>query len=189
MSSPQDTHPDVDGKSMLMSWCHSSVGFAIQPNMGIIKVHNEVPCESHLISEQDVSCKLCVYNTYCKTQWSGGVRTCTHWMLHMSSDHGEFCRQEKHRYSQQLQIFAHCSGTFFHSSQYANIPIGRLNCSKPSSIRHPWSKELRFAYSLVIFGEFFIVDEVLRRSDALPESSHWHGRTWNACLPFPEYSN
>jgi hypothetical protein len=42
--------------------------------MGIIKVHNEVPCEFRLISKQDVSCKLCVYNAFCKTQWSGGVR-------------------------------------------------------------------------------------------------------------------
>jgi hypothetical protein len=42
------------------------MGIVIQPDMGIVKVHNTVPCESRLIIKQDVSYKLCVYNTFCK---------------------------------------------------------------------------------------------------------------------------
>jgi hypothetical protein len=34
--------------------------------MSIMKVDNTFPCESHLISKQDITYKLCVYNTSCK---------------------------------------------------------------------------------------------------------------------------
>jgi hypothetical protein len=49
-----------------MSWCHGGVGVAIHLDMGIMKVHNTVPCESRLINKQDVSYKLCGYNAFCE---------------------------------------------------------------------------------------------------------------------------
>jgi hypothetical protein len=61
-----DTHPDIDGKSMLMSRCRGGVGIVIHPDMGIMKVHNTITCESRLISKQYVSYKPRVYNAFCK---------------------------------------------------------------------------------------------------------------------------
>jgi hypothetical protein len=58
--------PHTDGRSMLMSWCHSDARIIVHPDIGIVKVHSTDPCESCLISKQDVSYKLCVYNTICK---------------------------------------------------------------------------------------------------------------------------
>jgi hypothetical protein len=43
---------------MLQWWGKEIV---IHPNMGIMRVHNIVPCGFRLISKQDVSYKLCVY--------------------------------------------------------------------------------------------------------------------------------
>jgi hypothetical protein len=71
-----------DRKSMLTSSCHGDVGIVIHPGMGIIKVPNNVPCESRLIRKEVVSYKQCVYNTFCEKtlanstlawRW-GGVR-------------------------------------------------------------------------------------------------------------------
>jgi hypothetical protein len=56
-------------------------------------------------------------------------------------------------------IFSSCnfshtgSGNFFHSSQYTNFHIWSWNRLGPSTIRGPWSKEPRFAQSLVKFVE------------------------------------
>jgi hypothetical protein len=36
--------------------------------------------------------------------------------------------------------------------------------------------------------KFCVVDNILRRGDMLPVNSHWHGRTWNMCLPFLDQS-
>jgi hypothetical protein len=56
--------PPTDGKLMLMSWCHIGVGIVIHPDMGIMKVHNTIPCESCLIIKHDARHKLCVYNAF-----------------------------------------------------------------------------------------------------------------------------
>jgi hypothetical protein len=47
-------------------WCHGGVEIVIHPDMGIMKVCNAVLCESFFVSKQDVSCKLCVYDAFCK---------------------------------------------------------------------------------------------------------------------------
>lgn len=39
----------MDGKPTLMSWCHGGVGIVIRPDMGIVRVHSTVLCESRLI--------------------------------------------------------------------------------------------------------------------------------------------
>jgi hypothetical protein len=46
--------------------CHGAVGTVIRPDMDIMRVHNIVPCESHLIIKEDVSYKLCVYDEFCE---------------------------------------------------------------------------------------------------------------------------
>jgi hypothetical protein len=43
-----------------MSWCHGGAEIVIHPGMGIMKVHDTVPCQSRLISKHDVSYKLCL---------------------------------------------------------------------------------------------------------------------------------
>lgn len=43
---------------MLVSWFHGGVEIVKYPDVGIMKVHNTILCESHFISKQDVSCKL-----------------------------------------------------------------------------------------------------------------------------------
>jgi hypothetical protein len=46
------------------------VGIVIHPDMGITKVHNNILCESCLISKEDVSYILFVYNTFCKNPFA-----------------------------------------------------------------------------------------------------------------------
>jgi hypothetical protein len=117
---------------MLMPWCHGGAGIVILPDMDIMKVLNTVPCESRLISKQDVSYKLCVYNAFCEkplanttlARWSGGVRACLHsldvvwvkWLfMENSPDKGN------------TDTFSSCysshtgSGIFFHSSHCVNL--------------------------------------------------------------------
>jgi hypothetical protein len=40
------------------------MGGVVHPDMDIMKVHNTFPYECRLLSEQDVSRKLCVYTTF-----------------------------------------------------------------------------------------------------------------------------
>jgi hypothetical protein len=40
------------------------MGIVIHPDMGIMKVQSTVPCEYHLLSKEDVSYKLYVYNEF-----------------------------------------------------------------------------------------------------------------------------
>jgi hypothetical protein len=56
----------TNGNSLLMSSCHSGVGTVAHPHMGIMKVHNTVPCESCFISKQNVSYELYVYIAFCQ---------------------------------------------------------------------------------------------------------------------------
>jgi hypothetical protein len=100
-------------KSILTFWYHGGVGTAL-PDMGIMKVHNTVPCDPRLISKQDVSYRVCVYSAFCVKQntsvarWSGGMRAYTLWMWYGKvTAHGEFSRQREHRYLQQLLFLVH----------------------------------------------------------------------------------
>jgi hypothetical protein len=79
------------------------VRIIIHPDIGIMKVHNTVPCESCLISKQDVSYKLCVYNTIRKellantilAQWSRDTGAYTHWMWYGRSDYSRIILQTR----------------------------------------------------------------------------------------------
>jgi hypothetical protein len=61
-----DAFSDIAGKSMLMSWCHGRVGTVSRPDMGTMKDHSTVSCESRLTSEQNVSYRVWVYNAFCE---------------------------------------------------------------------------------------------------------------------------
>jgi hypothetical protein len=116
---------DTDVRLMLMSWGHGGVGTVIHPNIGIMKVHSTVPCESHLISN-------CVFTTqFARSHWQntalalwpGGVRACTSldvvWV--------EWLFEENSPDKGNTDTFSSCnsshtgSGIFLHSSQYANF--------------------------------------------------------------------
>jgi hypothetical protein len=87
-----------------MSWCHGGVGIVIYTDIGIMEVHSTVPCESCIISKQDVSYKLCLQcilrEAIGKTPLAGcGMgKVIVHW---------EFSRQRQHWYLQQLHFFTH----------------------------------------------------------------------------------
>jgi hypothetical protein len=79
------------------------VRIIIHPDIGIMKVHSTVPCECCLISKQDVSYKLCVYNTIRKksltnttlAQWSRDAGAYTHWMWYGRSDYSRIMLQTR----------------------------------------------------------------------------------------------
>jgi hypothetical protein len=49
----KDADRDIDGK------IDADVGNVILSDTGVMAVHNTVPCESKLVSKQDVTYKLC----------------------------------------------------------------------------------------------------------------------------------
>jgi hypothetical protein len=53
-----------------MSWCHGGLRIVIHAEVGIKKVHDTVPCESHLLNNDYVSYKLRVYNEFCRKSWA-----------------------------------------------------------------------------------------------------------------------
>jgi hypothetical protein len=46
---------------------YGGVRTGVHPDMGIMKVYNDVPCESHLVSKWDVRDNLCIYNEFCES--------------------------------------------------------------------------------------------------------------------------
>jgi hypothetical protein len=125
---------------MLMSWCHSGVRIVSHPDMGIMNVHNTVPCKSRLISKRDVSYKLCVYKAFCEKPLAKHrphtmVRRSevlhsldvvrVKWLfMENSPDKGNtdtFCSRNSSHTG---------SGIFFHSSQYANFSKTRPYLSR-----------------------------------------------------------
>jgi hypothetical protein len=103
-------HTHFDEKSMLISLCHSGVGIAIHPDMGIMKVCHIGPCESHLNIEKNIRYKLCLQEATgkspplhdCWEEWGLALTGCGEVTVH-----GEFSRQRQHQYVQQLQFFTH----------------------------------------------------------------------------------
>jgi hypothetical protein len=123
---------------MLMSCCHGGVGTDIHPDMAIAQVHSTFPYESRVISKQDASCKLCVYNAFCESRcqnttlagWSGGVGACTRWMWYGYS--------ETSADKWNTDTFSTCkspnagSEISFHSSQYEKFSKARPYLSRHS---------------------------------------------------------
>jgi hypothetical protein len=111
--------------------CHSGVGIVIHPGMGTVKGHNTVPCESNLISKQDVCYKMCVYNiAFCKKPLE------KHHPCMMVRSEGlqlldlvwvKWLFMENSPNKSNNDTFSSCcssytgSWIFFHSSQYANL--------------------------------------------------------------------
>jgi hypothetical protein len=192
--------PSLDGKSMLMAWCLSGVRIVIHPDMGIVKVHNTVPCESHVISKQDVSYKLCVYNTSCEKPltkhhpWtmvrrSEGLHLLdvvwVKWLfMGNSSDEGNtntFSVQFFSHWCQDLlplfSVRELSYWEFWLIKAFHNVMPIEQRTQIRSVTGEVWS---------VIFGMgFYIVDNVVCRGDVLPENFHWHSLTWNAICHFP----
>lgn len=83
--------PTRHGKSMFMSWSDCDVGIFIHPDRGIMKVHNNIPCEScksvtRKFATNCVSTTYFVWSYWPNTtlaQWLGGQRgwNCCKWYL------------------------------------------------------------------------------------------------------------
>jgi hypothetical protein len=135
----------------VVDWRYSSTTLDLGLNGGNWSVH----CDSRLLSNQDVSYKLCVLQRISigetpplydgQEEWGAALGGCG---MSKVTVHGEFSRRGEHRYLQQLQFFAHC---FRDLLPLFSVP--NFFKTRPCLIRH-WFLDMRkhfCSFKLVLY--------------------------------------
>jgi hypothetical protein len=155
---PKNGSPNMPSKTLMENRCwylDATVMWGLSSTKtSIVKVHNTVPCESHLISKQDVSCKLCVYkksHPCTRIRRSEGLNSLdVVWVKWLFMDNSP---DKWNAGTLSSWNSSHIGSGVFCSPHYVNFRIGSSNWSRPPTIRRPWSKVTRFVQLLVEFGE------------------------------------
>jgi hypothetical protein len=181
----------------MLMWYHGGVWIVIHPDMGIMKFHSPVPCESCLISKQDVSNKLCTYNAFLLAKHHPCMMVSRSEGLHSQgvTVHGEFSSQAEHWYLQQLQFFAHWFCELPPLFSVSKLPYQEFELIEALYNLIPMEQMTQIhwvtgkVWWLICGMGFCVVAYVLNRGKMLPKNFHWHRHMWNECLPFPKQSN
>jgi hypothetical protein len=159
---------------MLLSWCHGGVGIVIHPDMGTIKVHSTVQCESYLISKQDVRYKLCLHwlcvKPLAKRHPCATVRSEVVWLksVFIKNTLGKARTILCTRFRYLLSLFSK------RELPYRGLDMEASSDLMPMEERTHIRSVAGEVWWITCGMEICVVDNVLRRGDA--------------CLPFPEQS-